>query len=380
MGHDSANLLCESGLAAFGGMILSPVNADPDKAAAQIAAVRADDTRPAFDVVLDPQLYVPNTERGCLREWDYFPADADTADLSSDAWWGGMTGLIAGTAGALRADAVCSPAVVPRAFTDEYFAQAVRVGNMLATTMQGTGIRPVQTAIVGLADLSTPKRALAIASTLSATNCAQLYLVFVGTTEPRRELAHVEELKGAMRLIHALEREAELPVIAGYSSSDALLWKAAGASAVATGKFFNLRRFTSSRFEEPGGGGGGALAYWFEEALIGFLRESDVTRVQGQSMLSAASQANPYAREVLTQLAVHPGKAWVALGWRQFMHWFANVEARVTDGTADVRTMLREAEANWRTLEDADVLMEEQRNDGSWLRAWRRALAEYKEH
>ena len=74
----------------------------------------------------------------------------------------------------------------------------------------------MQTAIVGLADLSTPKRALAVASILSGTQCEQVYLVLVGAVEPRRELAHVEELKGAMRLIHGLEREAGVPLIVGY--------------------------------------------------------------------------------------------------------------------------------------------------------------------
>ena len=59
------------------------------------------------------------------------------------------------------------------------------------------------------------------------------------------------------------------------------------------------------------------------------------------------------------------------------MHWFADVERRISEGSSDVRTMLRDAENNWRQLEDADVLMEEQRNDGAWLRSWRRALAEY---
>lgn len=376
MGHDSENLLLEPSLDAFRGMIASPVNYSESDMNAQIAGIRSATNKSDFDVVFDPQLYFPRTERGCLRDWSYFPADVDTVDRSADGWWHSLVTALASTVGGMSINAICSPAEVPRAYPDAYFEHTVRVGNMLAEALHGSSIRPLQTVIVGLAELSTPRRALEVASTVSATKCSGVYLVLVGSTEPRRELAHVEELKGAMRLIHALEREAQLPVLVGYCSTDVVLWKAAGASSVATGKFFNLRRFTLSRFEEPSGGGG-QLPYWAEESLLGFLRESDIIRVQGQKLLSPVNESNPFAQRILQQLAQQPGKAWLALGWRQFMYWFADVERRIDDGTSEVRTMLREAESNWRQLEDADVLMEEQRNDGAWLRSWRRALAEY---
>jgi hypothetical protein len=143
---------------------------------------------------------------------------------------------------------------------------------------------------------------------LTATRCKQVYLIFIGAVEPRRELADPETLKGAMRLIAAL-REAKMEVLVGFCSTDVLLWKAAGAHSVATGKFFNLRRFTSARFEEPTQGGG-QLPYWCEESLIAFLRESDIIRVQAQSMLSDSSERNPFAQQILQR-----GDApWVALG------------------------------------------------------------------
>ena len=96
-------------------------------------------------------------------------------------------------------------------------------------------------------------------------------------------LSEVEEIKGAMRLIAAM-RAAGLKVTVGFLSSDVLLWKAAGASHCATGKFFNLRRFTRTRFEEPRGQGGGQLPYWFEESLMAFLRQSDVQRIMPMNL------------------------------------------------------------------------------------------------
>ncbi|HVZ32155.1 MAG TPA: hypothetical protein VG963_07010, partial [Polyangiaceae bacterium] len=180
-------------------------------------------------------------------------------------------------------------------------------------------------------------------------------------------------LKGAMKLIHVLEA-AGLPVLVGCSSSDVVLWKAAGATSCATGKFANLRRFTPGRFNEQEEGGR-LIAYWFEEPLLAFLRESDVTRVQAHGL--AAAGTNPFAAAILAQMASDPGKAWVGLGWRQYMHWFADVEHRLTSGAAKARDLIRAAEKNWLLLEENDVFMEEKTNDGEWLRPWLRAVVEF---
>lgn len=372
MGHHSENLLGAPELAGYRGAILSPVNYRQDKVIAQVQNTR---THPAFETVFDPQLYYPKTRRGVLREWTYFPADVDTADPWSPAWWAQIVDRIATTCDQIRPTAVCSPAVVPRVFTNEYFSLLVDVADRLCRRLDGSDIRPIQTAIVGLDALTTPHRALEISSILSASPCNQMYLVFSGTTDPRRELAEVESIKGAMRLIASLSN-AEIDVIVGFCSSDVVLWKAAGASSCATGKFFNLRRFTSSRFEEPSQGAG-QLSYWFEESLLAFLRESDLVRIQDRDLLSGASLSNPFGHSILEQFSSQPGSAWVAKGWRQFMYWFGDFESRSDRGKVDVRTLLSNAEDRWRELEDADVLMEELRNDGAWLRPWRRALAEF---
>ena len=179
----------------------------------------------------------------------------DTADLDSDRWWDGILEALVGVCTAIRPTAVCSPAVLPGTYPDEYFARMVSVGDQLCTRLAGSSLRPVQTAVVGMPDLATAGRPMAIASILSRSRTDHVYLVLVSQTEPRRELNEVEGIKGAMRLIAAM-RGSGLTVTVGFSSSDVLLWKAAGASHCATGKFFNLRRFTRARFEEPGQGGG----------------------------------------------------------------------------------------------------------------------------
>jgi hypothetical protein len=175
-----------------------------------------------------------------------------------------------------------------------------------------------------------------------------------------------------MRLIRYLE-EAPARVLVGFSSSDVLLWKAAGATDCATGKFFNLRRFTLSRFGPDEEEGGGQLPYWFEEALMAYLREADLTRIRRAGLVSAASMANPYAQQILDQLDRRPGEAWLRLSWRQYLYWFAEFEERLSSKAVDCGTLLRETEQRWNALDRSvpPILMEERANDGSWVRPWR---------
>lgn len=374
MGHDSENLLWTEELAQFRGAILSPVNYDQAKVTGQIEWAR---DRTNFETLFDPQLYVPNSERGYLRDWPYFPTDVDTADLASDAWWNRILDALVGVCREIRPTAVCSPVVLPGTYPDDYFARMVNIGDQLCARLAGTDLRPVQSAVVGLPELATSGRPMAIASILSRSRTNHIYLVLVSLTEPRREIAEVEEIKGAMCLIAAL-RAAGVEVTVGFSSSDVVLWKAAGATNCATGKFFNLRRFTRTRFEEPRGQGGGQLPYWFEESMIAFLRQSDVQRVLPMNLANVAPSVNPFGEQIRAQLATEPERAWLALAWRQFLFWFADIEGRLESGAVAPATLLRNADSNWRILDDSDVLLEERRNDGGWIRPWRRALTEFR--
>lgn len=372
MGHDSENLLRETSLNGMRGAILSPVNYTEEEVIAQVGEFSG---QSEFDLLFDPQLYVPTSERGQLRTWSYFPSDVDSADLASEEWWGSLLDDLVDTASRLGKVQICSPAVLPRAHTDEYYLWLIRAGEMLRQRLNGMNCLPLQTAVVPFADLTVEGRPLRIASILSQTKLDRLYLVFLGTTEPRRELNEVEELKGAMHLIRALS-ESGMNVLVGYSSSDMLLWRYAGARDCATGKFFNLRRFLRSRFEEPEGGGG-QLPYWFEESLLAFLRESDLVRARKANLISEASKRNPYCSEITELQKANAGSAWLAKAWRQYLWWFSDAEARITAGELVVPTLLKEAEQRWTEIEET-ILMEEPRNDGSWLRSWRRACLEYR--
>lgn len=376
MGANSHSLVFDAGLTRFRGAILSPVNDD-------VLAIRKLIHRageyPGLEVIFDPQLYAPRANRGKLPQWEYYPRDVDTADMGSLPWWESVSADVIAACIDLGAKVVCTPAFIPANRSDNgYFDLTVRIGAAFADQVSGTEVEPIQTVVVSLTELADRDRTLEIASILSRTKMDRMYLVFLSDVEPRRELSDADQLAGAMRLIATLE-SAGIAVLVGYSSHDMVLWKAAGASACASGKFFNLRRFTRSRFDEPKEGGS-QLPYWFEEEMLGLLRESDVLRIQKEFAFSEASKNNPYCAKILTHIEKKSGEAWIADGWRQYLYGFADLEHRIGDGRVDVRRLLKTAEDAWQRLEDADILMEEQRNDGGWLRAWRRALAEYRKN
>lgn len=140
MGHDSENLLSVDELSLYKGAILSPVNYGENKIASQIEWAQG---RNGFETIFDPQLYVPNSERGCLREWSYFPVDVDTADMGSDTWWEALLNEIVAICTSLRPTAVSSPAVLPKVFSDDYYSQLISVGNHLCTLLAHSGMTPI---------------------------------------------------------------------------------------------------------------------------------------------------------------------------------------------------------------------------------------------
>jgi hypothetical protein len=167
-----------------------------------------------------------------------------------------------------------------------------------------------------------------------------------------------------MHLIYLLAQTGVVTV--SYTSSDLILFKAAGAANCATGKFFNLRRFTSSRFDDSEQGGG-QIPYWFEPNLLGFLRENDVLRLKRQrldSMFADMGTGSIWTAHIGQNLAQSPPQAWLAESWRQYLSSFGKIEKRVA-GIQDIPTVagwLKDAEARWKQLDERGIIMDEERN------------------
>ncbi len=359
--------LDKESLSAYKGAFLSPTNEDE----AHTRAIVQSPPRNDFEFIFDPQLYFPNSSRGVLPQWDYFPTDVDTADHSNSAWWSELLKGVHEAALRTGCNACCVPAIVPRTYTDDFYLRCLENANEMIELSNGT-LRILNTVLISFADMGLANRAETLASIVSNSSAREIYLVIVSDREPRRELSDVPSLIGISRFISLLEA-ADVRVTVGFCSTDVVLWKAAGASHCATGKFFNLRRFTPSRWEDPTGGGG-QLPYWIEEGLMAYLRESDVLRVQQAGIASDLTSNLTHSAEILRK--INDVVPWVAESWRHYMEWFASIEWRIEHGVTDPSFLLSAAERNSLLLEDQRILMEEPRNDFSWLRPWRRVLAE----
>jgi len=363
MGYHSRNLLSESNLSLYKGAILSPVNEDE----VELKSIIEEHCNEDFEIIFDPQLYYPSTERGKLHDWNYFPSDVDTAEQASFGWWTGIVSDLVNTVEHLRPNAVCSPTVVPSVYSDNYYSLNQRVANLFQERLSELGVNTIQTLVVKLAELTEDSRSAEIASIATSGTIDRIFLVLISDIFPRRELQNTEEIQGAMRLIRFLT-QAGIRVLVGFSSGDLVLWKFAGAQDCASGKFFNLRRFTPSRFTHPPEGGG-QLPYWFEESMMAYLRESDLVRVRRANLFSSASMANPFAAQILDQLESSPESPWLGLSWRQYLYWFADFEHRFSQGQIDANTFLSNVEDVWNRLDEQGILMEERQNDGSWIKS-----------
>jgi hypothetical protein len=375
MGHDTENLVGEEDLEEYGGIILSPINREPQEMEGFLSQFRKIRD---YDVVFDPQLYFPRSQRGKLHKHPYYPSDLDTADVSP-AWWDSLLGTLSEYLKKLGVNCVTSPAMYPRIWSDDYYASCAEISCKLSELLATTSTRVLTTVMVNVSNMTDISTVLRTASILSSKPCSGYYVVFDSVTPPRREFSVALELSGMMQLIRELASTG-LPVLVSHCSSDMFLYKAAGASHCATGKFFNLRRFTKSRYDEPAEGGG-QLPYWFEHSLMAFLREADILRLRqyGHSeLVGVLFSGNTWGGKILRSLADNSGHAWIRMGWRQYLSWFAKADSALASGNvALVNKWLVAAEDNWRSLEDDGILFEEPRNNGTWLRPWRQALNKF---
>jgi hypothetical protein len=377
MGHDSENLVGAVDLEEFAGAILSPVNRAPDDLRSFIPRARQVGVK---DIILDPQFYFPRATRGKLGQHVYFPTDFDTNDYSSDSWWSDVVEALVTEGKELAVNAIATPVIFPRLWDDKYWARCISTFFQLKEKLGGETSRPVFTAFVNINSLHAPSEVFRLASIISESGAKDFLLILVTEVEPRREIVDDAGLSGFMHLIHLLAQTGVVTV--SYTCSDLILYKAAGAANCATGKFFNLRRFTSSRFDDSEQGGG-QIPYWFEPNLLGFLREADVLRLKRQgfdSMFADTGAASIWTAHIEQNLAQSPPEPWLRESWRQYLSSFGKIEKSVA-GVQDIPGVagwLKDTEARWKQIDERGIIMDEERNDGRWVRPWRQALQEFR--
>jgi hypothetical protein len=381
MGHDTENLVGEKEINKYHGIILSPVNRTATELFKNIQYFKS---KGKYDIVLDPQLYFPRSKRDKLVKQPYFPKDFDsTTDYSSKIWWNSINNKLIAFADKLKIDKTTSPVIIPKIFDENYYEVCAETCYNLYKKSSDKKTEILCTVLVDFRYLTKLENIYKITSILSETDSNGYYIVFVSNVEPRREIFQSDELFAGMQLINLLKNTGRT-VLVSHCSSDMILYKSAGADHCASGKFFNLRRFTLSRFEEPSKGGG-QIEYWFEHSLLAFLRKSDIYRLFDNDfkyLINTNFSKSFWSDVILSKFEKEPKKPWLGDSWRQYLSWFLKTEAFLNhDDSLDyVRNWLIEAEDNWTELDNDDLLFEEKKNDGSWLRSWRQSLRDFRKY
>lgn len=371
MGHDSWNLISEKNLRNYAGLILSPVNDSPDDVITKLASLGK--KRKSLEVILDPQFYKPQSDRGHLANWDHFSEEVDTVDLGNVAWWKKQCKSLVSTATKIGANSICSPTIIPKVYSDDYYRWTVDCAELLYQAASDKSVNVLITAVVRLSELSQKAAPQRIASVLTSSNISRVYLVIFDDLGPRQQRSDFEELAGAVSLIRLLE-EAGTRVLVAFCGLDVILWKAAGATDAATGKFFNLRRFVPGRWEDAAEGGR-VVPYWTDDFLIAWLREDDVRLLDREGLIDRDNAvSNPYSTKILEILDEGSGTAWVALGWRQYMHWFMEVESSISQDKSVARQFLTAADTRWAEVSASGVYLFDRQNTGEWIRPWLNAI------
>lgn len=374
LGHDSWNLLEEQDIGSYSGLVLSPVNDAPTDVQARLS--RLGRLRDDLEVILDPQMYNPAVDKGKMDQWTYFSADFATADHADARWWSQRGREIVEQGAQLGVDVVCSPALFPRTFTDNYYSLMVEVADATKRHADGHGIETMLTAIVSLRDLANPLRAMAIASILSRSLCERMYLIFLNEDIPPREpLRDDAGIPTAVHLIRLLS--AEMRIHVAFVSHDLVLWKYAGATDISTGKFMNLRRFSPGRWREEDTQGR-QISYWNEESLMALLREADVALLLRHGWFEGRDMSdNPSEARILQIIRSGAGSPWLKLSWMQYLRWSSNMEALWHGNPAAAEASLVAADHSWgEAVVDRRILFQDRFNSGDHIRAWLNALRE----
>lgn len=375
IGHDCINLVGERPLNPFSGLIWSPVNYREDKVTAFNRSLPQN-----FARIFDPQLYFPDGEKRNLLAWDYYPEDFETTDNTNPVYWDEISKALIRTCQRTGCNTLCSPTPIPKQCNNGYYDFFTSRTSTLVELAKDSGISILQTVVIKLDDIDGDDCVKKIATIISRSSATGIYLIFSSSITPRRELKTPEELTAVMKLIYLL-KQCSKKVIVGFCSSDFILWRYAGADDIATGKYFNLRRFTANRFlEEEAGGGGGQLSYMFDKSYLAFFREGDILRLDKKRLLDPEIELNPYNASILNIVRSPSHKAWVALSWKSYLYSMMLLESTLKNNDKQIVDLLATAEQNWERIKDNNILMEEVQNNGSWIRRWRIALNDFNDY
>ena len=106
------------------------------------------------------------------------------------------------------------------------------------------------------------------------------------------------------------------------------------------------------------------------------IRDQEVLRLDREDWFANRDFShNPASQQILEILRAQTGAPWLRLSWIQYMRWFANTAASVTNAEA-AWSVLQDSVSAWRETQRLRILFIDPFNDGSHAVSWVNAFGE----
>jgi hypothetical protein len=243
-GHGMMSL-CRDLVRAWGGgtVILSPRDLKPNQMSDFATSIGA---LPSGDVLLDPQLYLPRADHPRLVSHSYWPDDYETSIFWTGASLRRLVAELLSLNFSLGCRAFILPAEIAQPLTDDWFTMQRAI---VAEARGIPRVLPLFATIALGADVAESADAVhRIIDSIDTWRPDGVYLV---CEHPNGDylvdrpvwLANILDLIAGLRL-------RGLTVIVGYANHQSLTTALAGANALASGNFLNVRSFPPEKFRQ----------------------------------------------------------------------------------------------------------------------------------
>lgn len=224
-----------------GTAILSP----RDLSTEQLARLGKELAEMGGGILLDPQLYKPDANHERLTSHAYWPAESRGPEFWSSSELQESLAELISLNRRLSARAIILPGSLATTIDDDWLESQRRVFEELQR-QNHSGLEPIATVALGAKALSNDDQVHALLDAIPSWDVSAIYLV---CEHPENEylVSDPNWLANCLDLV-AGARLAKKRVIVGYCNHQMLVLATAGANAIASGTWMNVRSFQTSKF------------------------------------------------------------------------------------------------------------------------------------
>ena len=364
------------------GLIVSPRDETPDKAASLIASIASEfpDSMRLFDPLFHAGMITPAND-GKLSDYNYYRPNLTRRDFIGTARYAGYAADVLGYQYSLNVSAIVSPTIELVNFGDSSAQIALQLADAsIVYHASQTDDRPLLVSfLINENALGSRDDLDAFLDAVTLMDTSGFYVVMNRARSTHEPLIEPDRLAGLMYLVYIMRVVNGFDVYCGYSDLVGLLLHAAGATATACGWAGTLRRFTFQRFRTSTGGSRPRPRYLSTPVLESVLI-SELDQIFEMASIREFVSGTTYDRAFRTS---HP----YAVPWADreaaLHHWEAlasRINAiepmAVVDALAEVLDWIDTAET---VRNDAALLgVQFEPPAGDHLDMWRRAIGQFR--